>query len=301
MSKCSVFADLRDVGCHTERMEAHHQSDWQRVIFHVDMDAFYAAIEQRDDPALRGQPVVIGGTSRRGVVSTCSYEARRFGIHSAMPGYRARELCPHAVFLKPRMRHYIQVSRQFMALLDRYSPLVEPLSLDEAFLEMSGTQALLGAPEHVARRLQDEVHRELRLGVSIGIAPNKFIAKIGSDLNKPAGISVCPPGAERVYLAPLPIERIWGVGPKAAERLHRAGYHRIGDIAASSLDVMRARFGELGAHIWRLSVGQDAREVARGRGRKSLGAERTLVQDIQGAQAVRAQLLPLIDELARWS
>jgi len=187
----------------------------ERVIFHVDMDAFYASVEQRDHPHMRGKPVIVGGEGRRGVVSTCSYEARVFGVHSAMPGYRAKQLCPQGIFVAPRMSVYIDVSKALMQIFDDFSPHVEPLSLDEAFLDMSGTEKLLGHKKEVARRLMQTIKKELRLTASVGVAPNKFIAKVASDMNKPFGLTLCESGREQEFLAPLAVKRLWGVGPKA--------------------------------------------------------------------------------------
>lgn len=273
---------------------------WPRIVFHVDMDAFYASIEQRDDPSLRGRPVIVGGLGPRGVVSTASYEARPFGVKSAMPMFRARQLCPNAVFLPPRMEAYAEVSRALMAIFERYSPEVEPLSLDEAFLEMTGTERLFGAPDEAARRLLDEVEQELTLTASVGVATTKFLAKVASDLRKPRGLTVCPPGEEARFLAPLPIERLWGVGPKAADKLHASGLHVIGDVARADPVWLKKRFGEsFGAHISLLSRGLDERVVDPARERKSLGAERTLDSDLRGRAEVREHLLPLCDEVAR--
>jgi DNA polymerase-4 len=270
---------------------------WPRVVFHVDMDAFYAAIEQRDNPDLRGKPLIVGGTGNRGVVSTASYEARPFGVHSAMPTYRARQLCPQGIFVAPRHGYYTEVSRQLMAILGDYAPDVEPLSLDEAFLDMTGTEALFGPPEKTARRLQDEIRAKLALDASIGVATIKFIAKIGSDLNKPAGITVCPPGRERAFLAPLPVERLWGLGKKNAPRVRAMGYSTIGDVQSASRQRLEGELGQLGTHIWLLARAEDPRRVQES-SRKSHGAERTLDQNIQGREVVRLRLLPLIDEVA---
>lgn len=269
------------------------------MVVHVDMDAFYAAIEQRDDPALRGQPVIVGGTGGRGVVSTASYEARKFGVHSAMPGFQARRKCPNGIFIPPRIGHYAEVSRQLMEIFDRYSPSVEPLSLDEAFLDMTGAERLFGTPQEIAESISAAVRDELRLTASIGVAASKYVAKVASDFRKPNGITVVPPGTEKRFLAPLPLERIWGVGPKAAQRLRDMGLSTIADIAATPREVLEGRFGGFGAHVWRLANGHDDRRVVRNRERKSLGSERTLASDISGIDAVRARLLPLADEVAR--
>jgi DNA polymerase-4 len=270
---------------------------WPRVIFHVDMDAFYASVEQRDDPSLRGRPVVVGGLGPRGVVSTASYEARVFGVKSAIPMVVARERCPQAAFLPGRMSHYVEISRQLRAIFDRYSPSVEPLSLDEAFLDMSGTERLFGPPESTARRLQDEVARELSLPCSVGVATVKYVAKVASDLEKPRGLTVVPPGMERRFLAPLSVERLWGVGPKSLPRLHALGLRTIGDVARASPRLLEEKLGELGRHIASLADGRDARDVDNARERKSVGSERTFDRDIRGAARVREELIPLVDEV----
>ncbi|MGA0060497.1 MAG: DNA polymerase IV, partial [Planctomycetota bacterium] len=196
-----------------------------RTVLHADMDAFYASVEQRDDPALRGRPVVVGGLGQRGVVSTASYEARTFGIHSAMPIGEARRRCPHAVFVRPRMEVYAAVSAQIREVFDACTPLVEPLSLDEAFLDVTGSRALLGDGEAIARRIQTEVRARTGLTVSVGVATTKFVAKVASDLRKPAGLTIVAPGEEVAFLDPLPIRRLWGAGPVQQERLLALSIH----------------------------------------------------------------------------
>lgn len=271
-----------------------------KVIFHLDMDAFFAAIEQRERPELRGKPVIVGGTGRRGVVSTASYEARPFGVHSAMPTYRARQLCPHGIFLPPRGALYAKVSRQLMAILADFSPHVEPLSLDEAFLDMSGTEKLFGPPEEAARKLMQRIRDELSLTASIGVSTTKFLAKIASDMNKPNGLTVVPAGKEKEFLAPLPIERLWGVGPKSAPKLRALGMTLIGDVARWPADDLEKRFGAFGLHVWRLANAIDTRDVeGGGREEKSIGAERTFDLDIRGKAAVLEKLLPLCDHVAQ--
>jgi DNA polymerase IV len=268
------------------------------MVLHVDMDAFYAAVEQRDRPELLGRPVVVGGTGRRGVVSTASYEARRFGVKSALPMAIARRLCPQAVFIAGRMAHYKQVSRQVMEILARFSPTVEPLSLDEAFLDGTGTEELFGPPIDVAWKIKKAIRDELQLSCAVGVATNKTIAKIASDLKKPGGIVVVSPGEEQGFLGPLPVERLWGVGEKAAEKLRAVGLNTIDDVARQPEEVLRARLGALGPHILQIARGEDARPVDAHRERKSLGAERTLETDIRGTDAVRRVLLALADEVA---
>jgi DNA polymerase-4 len=215
-----------------------------------------------------------------------------------MPTYRARQLCPDGVFVPPRGSVYVEVSRQLMEILGRYSPDVEPLSLDEAFLDMSGSEALFGPPREAAERLLADIERELRLTASVGVAPNKYIAKVASDMNKPRGLTVCEPGEEKAFLAPLPIERLWGVGPKSAPKLHALGLRKIGDVARWDASDLERRFGSFGLHVWQLANGIDARRVEREREDKSMGGERTFDKDIRGADAVRERLLPLCDHVA---
>ncbi len=271
---------------------------WTRAVLHIDMDAFYASVEQRDRPELRGKCVVIGGDGPRSVVSTCSYEARKFGVKSAMPGVLAKRLCPQAIFLPPRMSHYVEVSKKLMQILGRYSPTVEPLSLDEAFLDATGTEALFGTAAELAWAVQRAVREELALPCSVGVASNKFVAKVASDFKKPAGIVVVQPGEERTFLAEMSIDRLWGVGPKTAERLRADGYTVIADVAAADAKELQRRYGGLGEHLHALANGHDDRPVDDERERKSLGAERTLDVDITGIEAVRRQVAPLIEEVA---
>jgi DNA polymerase-4 len=269
------------------------------IVLHVDMDAFYAAIEMRDDPGLRGLPVIVGGSSRRGVVSTASYEARKFGVHSAMPGFEARRRCPDGIFLSPRISHYAAVSRQLMELFERYSPTVEPLSLDEAFLEMTGAERIFGTPREMAERIANDIRAELGLTASVGVSTTKYVAKVASDYEKPDGITVVEPGTEKEFLAPLPIRRIWGVGPKASSTLERLGLKTIGEVAATPREVLVAKMGGFGAHVWHLANAIDMRRVSSKRTRKSIGSERTLAVDIVDREVVRGHLLPLADEVAR--
>jgi DNA polymerase IV len=272
----------------------------QRVVLHLDMDAFYASIEQRDHPELRGKPVIVGGAARRGVVMTASYEARPFGVHSAMPMARARQLCPQALVVPPRMAVYAEVSRQLMEVLGSYSPLVEPLSLDEAFVDMTGAEGLFGAPEAMARALQASVRERTGLGASVGAAKNKFLAKLASDLDKPNGITVVPFGAEVAFIAPLPIRRLWGVGPKAAELLGGLGLGTIGDVARCSEAALAAKVGSgLAAHIHALAHAEDPREVVPDRDARSVGSETTLDEDLRGEAAVWPVLRQMCDRVAR--
>lgn len=212
--------------------------------------------------------------------------------------FKARDLCPNGVYIAPRMSAYAEASRTIMEVFDRYSPLVEPLSLDEAFLDMTGAERLFGTPRAMGEQVRASVFAACGLTASVGVASTKFVAKVASDMNKPNGLTECARGAERAFLAPLPIERIWGVGKKAAARLHGMGLSRIGDVASYPVDVLEQRLGGFGRHIWSLANGVDLREVTNSRERKSVGAERTLATDIQGREAVRHRLLPLADEVA---
>ncbi|MCU0691435.1 MAG: DNA polymerase IV [Polyangiaceae bacterium] len=262
-----------------------------RTIFHVDMDAFYAAIEQRDHPELRGLPVIVGGPRRRGVVSTASYEARRFGVHSAMPMAEAVRRCPQAVVLPVRMGRYADVSRQLMDVLHRYSPLVEPLSLDEAFLDMTGTEGLHGPPRQAAERIKRDVGKQTQLTCSVGIASNKFLAKLASDLDKPDGITEVPRGGERAFIAPLPIKRLWGVGPRTEARLASLGLRTIGELAALDSKWLASSVGEAAAgHLTALARSEDDRAVIPDRDPKSIGSEETLDEDVTGMTAVASLL-----------
>ncbi|MCB9520345.1 MAG: DNA polymerase IV [Myxococcales bacterium] len=272
---------------------------WNRAILHVDMDAFYAAVEQRDDPALRGRPVIVGGLSPRGVVATASYEARAFGVRSAIPTARARKLCPDGIFVAPKMEAYAAASRTLMEILGRYSPDVEPLSLDEAFVDLTGTERLFGPPDELAVRIRREIRDALHLTASAGLATSKYVAKVASDVRKPDGLTVVAPGTERAFLAPLSIDRLWGVGAKTAPRVRALGLETIGDVAARTAAGLHAALGHLGDHIHALANGEDPRSVHADRARLSLGSERTLDRDIVGRDAVRDALLPCIDEVSR--
>jgi DNA polymerase IV len=263
----------------------------QRIILHVDMDAFYAAIEQRDDPSLRGRPLIIGGRERRGVVCTASYEARPFGVHSAMAMTRALRHCPHAIVRPPRIDYYAEISEQVMDALANFSPLVEPLSLDEAFLDMTGAEALFGPPDAMARAIKEEIWHRTRLTASVGIGKNKFLAKLASDLDKPDGITWVPFGGERAFIAPLSVRKLWGVGPKAASALAAIGLRTIGDLAAADSAMLANQLGtHSAAHLAALARAEDDRPVEPDRERKSVGSEVTLADDIRG----REQIVPIL-------
>jgi DNA polymerase-4 len=271
-----------------------------RTILHADMDAFYAAVEQRDRPELRGKPVIIGGSGPRQVVATASYEARRFGVRSAMPGVRAKQLCPHGVFVAPRMDVYEAVSAEVRAVFDRYTDLVEPLSLDEAFLDVTGSRALFGDGAAIASRVKREVRAATRLTVSVGVATSKYVAKVASDLDKPDGLVVVAPGDERAFLAPLPVSRLWGVGPTTQQQLERAGLRTIGDVQSRTAAQLVAAFGaNLGGHLHELANGHDLREVESERAARSIGHEMTFADDLVDADEVHGVLLQLAELVGR--
>jgi DNA polymerase-4 len=268
------------------------------TILHVDMDAFYASVEQRDRPELRGQPVIVGGLAGRGVVSAASYEARTFGVHSAMPMATARRLCPCGIFLPVRMKHYAQVAWQIREILFSFTPLVEPLSLDEAFLDVRGCQGLFGSAPDIARRIKDRIKAETDLIASAGVAPNKFLAKLASDHGKPNGLVVLTPPQVPAFLAPLPLGRLWGIGAKGEKRLHALGLHTVGQLAALPEKILVDHFGEVGRLLWSLAHGRDDRRVVPDREAKSISTETTFADDLADRQALRIWLLGLVDHLA---
>ncbi|HET9925087.1 MAG TPA: DNA polymerase IV [Methylomirabilota bacterium] len=271
-----------------------------RTILHVDMDAFYASVEQRDRPELRGQPVIVGADPRgRGVVSAASYEARRFGVHSAMPIGRAARLCPDAAFLPVDMDKYAGVSREVMAILADFTPLLEPLSIDEAFLDVTGTERLHGDGAAVARTIKSRITTALRLTASVGVAANKFVAKVASDLRKPDGLVVVAPGAEADFLAPLPVSRLWGVGRVTGAGLEAMGVSTIGQLAAVPTAYLAARFGESGRALHDLSLGRDDRAVEPFAPPKSMGAEETFGRDHRDVERLAATLREQAERVAR--
>ena len=274
-------------------------SAWPRIILHADMDAFYAAVEQLDRPELRGKALLIGGTGPRGVVSTASYEARPFGVGSAMPMALARRRCPHAIVLPPRFERYHAVSKVVMEALGTFSPLVEPLSLDEAFVDMTGCEALFGAPEAMGEAVRRAVFEATELTVSVGVSATKYVAKVASDRRKPDGLTVVGPDEVTGFLHPLAVDRLWGVGTRTCARLMARGLDTIGDVAATPLDDLERWFGGLGAHIHALAHGRDDRAVIPERDAKSIGSENTLDTDIVGEAAIRPWLLRAADTVAR--
>jgi DNA polymerase-4 len=271
-----------------------------RVIMHADMDAFYASVEQRDRPELRGRPVIVGGTSTRGVVMAASYEARRFGVHSAMPTVRARALCPGAVFLPGDMAKYRRESARIRELFATVSSDVEPLSLDEAFMDITGSRRLLGSPLAIGRLLKERVRAATALTVSVGIGPGKMIAKIASDLAKPDGLLEVLPADVLAFLRPLPVGRLWGVGPVTQAALMQAGIATVGDLAASPPRLLATAVGpRVAEHLRRLASGRDARMVEPDLAAKSYGEEGTFAADVRDDQTVREAIVMHADAVAR--
>ncbi len=270
------------------------------TILHVDLDAFFAAVEQRDRPELRGRPVVVGvgGRTDRGVVSAASYEARRYGIHSAMPLRTAARLCESAVFVPVDGRKYGAVSKQVMEILRRYTPAVEQVSIDEAFLDVAGSEALHGPPVEMARSIRRTVSAELQLTVSVGVATTKLVAKVASDLEKPDGLVVVAPGTEAAFLAPLPISRLWGVGQKTAAILAEFGVRTIGDLAALPEDLLVRRFGKQGPLLVQRAQGIDASPVSGSDPARSVSHEHTFDVDTADAEALERTLLALSEGVA---
>lgn len=270
-----------------------------RTIAHVDLDAFFAAVEQRDRPELRGKPVLVGGSARRGVVAACSYESRRFGIRSAMPMAEALRRCPHAIVVPHRMERYVDASRGFFSILGDFSPDVEGLSLDEAFLDLTGTERLLGPPVEVARRIKARVVAELSLVASVGLAPIKFAAKIASDIDKPDGLRVVAPDHLLSFLHPLPISRLWGVGEVTGAALAKLGLSSIGDVARYPEHLLVARLGAAtGHHLAALARGEDARAVEADEDPTSIGHQETFEYDLDDRADVAVILLHQADRVA---
>jgi DNA polymerase IV len=270
-----------------------------RTIIHLDLDAFFVAVERLDNPDLIGKPVIVGGRpEERGVVASASYECRRCGVGSAMPTAQALRLCPQAILIAGHRGRYSEMSRLVMRILADYTPELEQLSIDEAFLDMTGTEALFGPPAQLAQTIQRRIDDELKLSSSLGVAANKLVAKIASDYGKPHGITVVPPGTEAAFLAPLPIRRLWGVGRVTAADLGRLGVETVADLTRFSLDELRARFGSHGEGLWRAARGMDDSPVTAERERKSLSREETFAKDIRDPAVLRRELLRLSDDVA---
>jgi nucleotidyltransferase/DNA polymerase involved in DNA repair len=267
-----------------------------RIILHVDMDAFYASVEQRDDPKLKGRPVIVGADPKegrgRGVVAACSYEARKFGVRSALPISQAWKLCPKGAFVPVRMDRYVEVSKQVMDVLHRFTNLVEPLSIDEAFLDVSGSTALFGAPEQIARAIKKQIREATGLCASVGVAPNKFVAKIASDLKKPDGLVIVKQAEVEDFLRDLPISKLWGVGPKTEERMHELGIRTIGDLRAKPQ-------GPQGAHLHELAYGRDNRPVVPDWEARSISNETTFEEDTADRELMLRTIRRLSESVGR--
>ena len=261
-----------------------------RKIIHVDMDAFYASVEQRDDPKLRGKPVAVGGEGPRGVLTTCSYEARKFGCRSAMPSITAKRLCPQLIFVRPRFPVYTAISHQIRDIFRDYTPLVEPLSLDEAYLDVTADVKGIGSATRIAELIRERIKAETGLTASAGVSYNKFIAKLASDQNKPDGLCVVRPEEGGAFVAAMPVRRFHGIGPRGAERMKELGIETGADLAAKDIHFLREHFGSQAEYLYRAARGIDLRRVKADRARKSVGAERTFDHDISSGAAMREQL-----------
>ena len=273
---------------------ARHPERHPEPILHVDMDAFYAAVEQRDDPSLRGRPVVVGAAGGRGVVAAASYEARRFGIHSAMPMVRARRLCPDLVIVPHRFERYREVSREVMTILGSYTPMVEPLSLDEAFLDVSGAVRLFGAPPHIGELIRTDVRARLDLPCSVGVGPTKSVAKLLSAKAKPDGLLHWPAAEVAARLRPLPVGDLWGAGPRTVERLTTYGFSTVGQLADTDLRTLQRVVGDaLGSQLHALARGQDPRRVSPHEPVRSVSAEATFDEDLDDLDELRRHVLRL--------
>ena len=263
------------------------------------MDAFYAAVEQLDDPSLRGKPVLVGPKSSRGVILTASYEARPFGVGSAMPVAEARRRCPQAITVTPRFHRYQEISEQVMNVFADFSPSVEALSLDEAFLEMTGSEHLFGEPRSMARKIKEAVKEVTGLDISVGVSGTKYVAKVASAHDKPDGLTVVPPDEAVDWLAPLPIRCLWGLGKKTAPKMQALGYHRIGDVANADVRVLRNQLGSMGAHFYELANARDPSRVSRSRSAQSIGSDRTLAKDVSRREDIEVHLRRAADRIAR--
>lgn len=267
------------------------QMPWPRVILHVDMDAFFASVEQLDDPSLRGKPVLVGGAGPRGVVAAASYEARVFGCRSAQPMSVARRLCPHAIVVRGHFHRYREESGKVLAILGSFTPVVQPISIDEAFLDVTASQCIFGEPESMARQIKERILSETKLTASVGVAPNKFLAKLASDMDKPDGLTVIRAEDVDRILPPLPVGKIWGIGPKTAARLEGIGVRTIGDLRQLSPDVLERRLGTDAGHYRRLAFGMDDRQVSSDSDAKSIGQEQTFGENLVDPREVLTVVL----------
>ncbi len=274
--------------------------DWPRIIAHADMDAFYASVEQLDDPALRGRAMVVGPKSHRGVVLTASYEARQFGIKSAMPMADALRRCKELLVVPPRFHRYQEQSEAIMRAFTEFSPNVEAISLDEAFLEMSGATGIFGSPANMIRLIRDAVFDATGgLTASVGVASSKYVAKVASDFNKPNGLTVVPPEDAVVWLDPMPVSRLWGAGPKTVPRLERIGLYTIGDVRRADTEWLVKNLGSVALHFQSLSRAEDPRQVARRRVARSMGSDRTLTNDVSAIQDIEKYLQRSADRIGQ--
>ena len=273
---------------------------WDRIIVHADMDAFYAAVEQLDNEELRGKPILVGHPGGRGVVTTASYEARPFGVGSAMPMAKARRLCPQAIIVAPRFERYTQVSQTIMEVFADFSPDVEAISLDEAFMDLSGAQHIFGGPADIGRKIKAAVFEATGgLHVSVGISGTKYVAKVASDFKKPDGLTVVPQEHAVEFLRPMPVRRLWGSGPKTSARLNELGYHTIGDIQEADPLLLERTLGVRGRHFYELSWARDKRHVEGRRSMKSIGHERTLEEDVRDPEVIKQHLRRAADAIAK--
>ena len=273
--------------------------DTSRKIVHVDMDAFYASVEQRDNPALRGRPIAVGHAEGRGVVATASYEARQYGVRSAMPSAKAKELCPHLIFVEGRMAHYKAVSKSIHEIFHRYTDIIEPISLDEAFLDVTHNKQGIALGVDVAKAIKAEIREELGLIASAGVSYNKFLAKIASDWRKPDGLCTIHPDRAIAFIDQLPIEAFWGVGPATAAKCHALGIHKAPDLRAWALSDLLRHFGQSGYDFYRFVRGIDDRPVRAWRERKSVGCERTFRHDLRARHQISQVLAELVEELTK--
>lgn len=273
--------------------------DIHKSIIHLDMDAFYPSVEVLDNPTLKGKPVIVGGSIKRGVVSSASYEARKFGVHSAQPMADAAHRCPHAVFLPVRMERYKAVSKMIFEIFHRFTPLVEPLSIDEAFLDVTASKRLFGDAVHIAREIKTITQQEVGLTVSAGVAPSKFLAKIASDMDKPDGLTVVSPNTVTEFLDPLPVSRMWGVGKVTQKALARLNIHTFKDLRYAPANMLVKALGKNGRRIQQLAMGLDERNVIVDNKSKSIGHERTFGDDITDMDTAKKALLALADKVAR--
>jgi DNA polymerase-4 len=269
-----------------------------KAIIHLDMDSFYPSVEVLDNPQLKHKPVIVGGSKERGVVSSASYEARKFGIRSAQPMATAMRLCPHGIFLPVRMHRYREMSNRVFKIFRLFTPLVEPVSIDEAFLDVTASTRLFGQPDDIAKKIKDIVEKETGLTVSAGVAPSKFVAKIASDIDKPDGLTVVASDRIWEFLEPLPIEKMWGVGKKTRDRLHRLGIRTIGHFAHFPAEVLKRNFGKHGVRMRELALGMDERDVIPVSDAKSVGHEKTFPQDILDTDSAKKEILSLADKVA---